>query len=604
MHWCDRRPQKGYQVRVLPVSSENARLQRQQQRAVEQRPLATREQVFGALRDSATKVQNGSNLNERQTAALQRGLQRPFSMVQGPPGTGKTSFLVQFIVAALSVRSAWARPDLGRILVCAPSNHAADHILDRLEVPAHLITRASRTERSFEIQPHLEEHALHFKVNDTSQLRMAPAAAQNQRAYNKGYEAAEVRVLNQSKIGTRFKRKCRNLKLYDPPKILLPLDPPKILRPVKFETIVVDEAAQAPEPDVVLPSTCATTRVVVVGDHKQLGPVVPERNLCAPYVSILETPFLERMLKNPRRWEASTMLNMQYRMHPSIRSFPSSQFYDSKLEDSVSIPHRPELSRIWPHESEHRRFIDCQTPQSLGLSPELNRACDAALMENKTSLKNVGEAKACVALCSLLLQARCSAKDIAIITPYRAWVASSRAQQYEIRGRLQRDIGEGSKSILVGTVHSLQGSERDFILISFVRSIADDVQDVAKPVQAASLGDSLALQETGHLEDQGTAFYWVMLLDGHDRRHLELRASCVQYMGQHRDDFARDAQDEPWHPFGQQAAQCGPDPCEDFHDLIQDLKRRRCLISREDFLQPSRAPQRWGRHRLRRSLNA
>ncbi|CAE7928201.1 NAM7 [Symbiodinium necroappetens] len=165
-------------------------------------------------------------------------------------------------------------------------------------------------------------------------------------------------------------------------------DPPKILRPVKFDTIVVDEAAQAPEPDVVLPSTCATTRVVVVGDHKQLGPVVPERNLCAPYVSVLETPFLERMLKNPRRWEASTMLNMQYRMHPSIRSFPSSQFYDSKLEDSVSIPHRPELNRIWPHENEHRRFIDCQTPQSLGLSPELNRACDAALMENKTSLKN------------------------------------------------------------------------------------------------------------------------------------------------------------------------------------------------------------------------
>ena len=33
-----------------------------------------------------------------------------------------------------------------------------------------------------------------------------------------------------------------------------------------------------------------------------------------------------------------------YRMHPSIRSFPSSQFYESMLEDSVSIPHRPELN--------------------------------------------------------------------------------------------------------------------------------------------------------------------------------------------------------------------------------------------------------------------
>lgn len=32
---------------------------------------------------------------------------------------------------------------------------------------------------------------------------------------------------------------------------------------------------------------------------------------------------------------------------------------------------------------EHRRFIDCRTPQSMGLSPDLHRTCDAALMESK-----------------------------------------------------------------------------------------------------------------------------------------------------------------------------------------------------------------------------
>lgn len=42
----------------------------------------------------------------------------------------------------------------------------------------------------------------------------------------------------------------------------------------------------------------------------------------------------------------------RYRMHPSIRSFPSSQFYESMLEDQVSIPHRPQLDCIWPQKKE------------------------------------------------------------------------------------------------------------------------------------------------------------------------------------------------------------------------------------------------------------
>ena len=38
----------------------------------------------------------------------------------------------------------------------------------------------------------------------------------------------------------------------------------------------------------------------------------------------------------------------RYRMHPSIRSFPSAQFYESMLEDQVLIEHRRQLDCIWP----------------------------------------------------------------------------------------------------------------------------------------------------------------------------------------------------------------------------------------------------------------
>ncbi|CAK9045986.1 Regulator of nonsense transcripts 1 (Up-frameshift suppressor 1 homolog) [Durusdinium trenchii] len=423
-----------------------------------------------------------ATLNEKQTLAVQRGLQRPFSMVQGPPGTGKTSFLVQFVAALLS---APRRRQGGRILVCAPSNHAADHLLDRLisaGTPPHYMTRVysrfierahgsmykggtTRMERGFDIQPHLEEHALHWKVSEVQQVKFTgPPLSRD--AFDRSYEASEVKVLKDSRIVITT---CTTG----------PRQRPSVLRPVSFDTIVIDEAAQASEPDIVLPAS---------------GPVVTENNLCAPYVSALETPFLERMLQNPRRWLSSTMLNMQYRMHPSIRSFPSSQFYESKLEDQVCIPHRVELNCIWPDAKEHRSFVDCKGSQSMGLSPELNRTCDAALIESKVSLKNVGEAQCVVAACKALLRKSCSARDIAVITPYKA-------QQHEIRARLERDVGSAAASILVGTVHALQGSEREYIIVSFVRSISEDVEDVVSSA-VASVGDSVALQEL-HMESLG-----------------------------------------------------------------------------------------------------
>ena len=48
-------------------------------------------------------------------------------------------------------------------------------------------------------------------------------------------------------------------------------EPPHVDRPVSFDSIVIDEAAQASEPDVVLAATSASCRIIVVGDHKQLG---------------------------------------------------------------------------------------------------------------------------------------------------------------------------------------------------------------------------------------------------------------------------------------------------------------------------------------------
>eukprot|EP00438_Fugacium_kawagutii_P018448 Skav204777 [mRNA] locus=scaffold763:52885:62453:+ [translate_table: standard] len=67
---------------------------------------------------------------------------------------------------------------------------------------------------------------------------------------------------------------------------------------VNFRSVVVDESAQATEPEVVLcvmrrlDAICegAEDRAILVGDHKQLGPVVTEHNLCKAYLTMLERP--------------------------------------------------------------------------------------------------------------------------------------------------------------------------------------------------------------------------------------------------------------------------------------------------------------------------
>eukprot|EP00930_Biecheleria_cincta_P034384 TRINITY_DN23773_c0_g1_i1.p1 TRINITY_DN23773_c0_g1~~TRINITY_DN23773_c0_g1_i1.p1 ORF type:complete len:3127 (+),score=463.32 TRINITY_DN23773_c0_g1_i1:92-9382(+) len=471
---------------------------------MESRPLATKQQVSDALRNPQFGSRNGKTLNEMQIKAVERGLQRPFSLVQGPPGTGKTTFLVRLITALLSLemditlryhrqlhpsQPSQARTEPGRLLVCAPSNHAADEVVQRLvrdtNIPHKFITRvyARSIEKAhgslykgrphlsmrtdlFDIKADLEEHALHYKVSQLYGVQKIVKRA-DQKAFDKEYELGEVNVLKSSRIVVTT---CTNAFLHT---ALNKGEPPEVTRPINFATVVIDEAAQASEPDVVMPSMLAGSRVVVVGDHKQLGPVVTERNLSSLYVSALEVAFLERVLKTPQLLPTNTMLNEQYRMHPSIRRFPSSQFYDSNQRDSVSIANRPWLGCLWPNEGEHVLFIDNQTPQTFGISlaPGRTKCCDTG-SQSDTSLKNVGEARIVSDVCALLLeQGKCSSSDIAVITPYKA-------QQQEIRAKLSERFNSASSSILVGTVHALQGSEREYIIISFVRSTTANVHDI------------------------------------------------------------------------------------------------------------------------------
>lgn len=60
------------------------------------------------------------------------------------------------------------------------------------------------------------------------------------------------------------------------------------------------------------------------------------------------------------------LLNIQYRMHPSIAIFPSTNFYDNMLENGVTNEQRPIVGGfLWPNPSVRVCFIDVQGTEQL-----------------------------------------------------------------------------------------------------------------------------------------------------------------------------------------------------------------------------------------------
>ena len=104
--------------------------------------------------------------------------------------------------------------------------------------------------------------------------------------------------------------------------------------PWKSKLILVDEAAQATEPMTIIPLQLADadTHVVLLGDHMQLAPTVKPKK--AEWDG-LGTSLFERLIR--QGGVDSCILLDQYRMHESICSWPSQEFYEGKLLCDSSV---------------------------------------------------------------------------------------------------------------------------------------------------------------------------------------------------------------------------------------------------------------------------
>jgi len=325
------------------------------------------------------------------------------ALVHGPPGTGKTYALAR-IVQALAERGE-------RVLLSAFTNRAVDNAIEALEDQGFTDVVRIGT-----------ESGVH---EDVRPYRLDPA----------GDPAERARALREAPVvgATTATASSRQLRTQD------------------FDVAVVDEAGQLTEPDALAPIARAD-RFVLVGDHRQLPPVVRADPGDAAGVAVGESAGADQGIADLSRSlferlidaypDAGVTLERQYRMAQAIQAFSSGEFYDGALRPATgdvaaqSVADLPgaDPAALPAHLRDSVAFVDPDGTQEGNANPT--------------------EAAAVAEVVGDFVDAGVDPGDVGVIAPFRAQVA-------EIGGRAPDEV-------VVDTVDRFQGSSKEVIVVSFV----------------------------------------------------------------------------------------------------------------------------------------
>lgn len=410
------------------------------------------------------RVNFSSNLNDSQKAAIQSVLNNKISVVQGPPGTGKTSVIYETLIQLLESLNTYP------ILVVAASNIAIDNIAEKLlSKHGKLILRitASSKEKEYNRAHPLASICLHHNIYDA--MSMKHQQVQNDLRRGTGVISGNAYKQFMQEKFQLTKQQVAQSKVILTTTVVAGGNQLKSL--AKCPVVIMDEATQSSEPSTLIPLAvpCAE-KFVFVGDQKQLS--------CFSLIPNLATSLFERVLLNAT-YKSPHMLDTQYRMHPAISEFPRTKFYNGELKDGIDADARringiPESLYFWDTKSKARE-------KSVR---NLLREDGGYTFTNHEEVSYVQQV-----LKTLIVEKGISRDNIGVITPYsgqRDLISSILVKDDVINPANEDlqieididDITNDSKpvnihivsGIMIASIDAFQGREKDFMIMSCVRS--------------------------------------------------------------------------------------------------------------------------------------
>jgi len=330
-------------------------------------------------RQSATDIEEEkirvlANLNEPLLKEQQKQLEavvktlvaKDLALIQGPPGTGKTTVIAEIIWQTL------LREPQAKLLITSQTNLAVDNALGRIKGkklvrPIRIgttekfedegkIYSSDRIKKWLQAKTNSSEEQLYAENAVCQWIENIQAKCSNEQKY--------ARAVGKWKAGLHEKdffikktfanayynyvnvfaatcSECGSKNFSETYQTTFQKNSESLIEP-EFDLVIMDEASKATPPELVLPLTLGK-KVVIIGDHKQLPPMIDEKDfeealeergakkLIEDWTSSdYKISQFEKLFKNaPKNFVAS--LDTQFRMHEQIMNCIS-QFYTDQEE--------------------------------------------------------------------------------------------------------------------------------------------------------------------------------------------------------------------------------------------------------------------------------